>query len=292
MSIAERKDPPEAEASTGIARAACSSVATIVAAGLYLAVAPQPDLSDKIGASRASAVAPQVAAHAPAHAGTEVKMIGSQAENTKPCDEQTWPYIDRRCLTVAESKPSLESRNATIRNVAPLGVSDLLAGVRPHTRDVPPTAASSAPGKTQQTSLPVESMTAIAPTSPAKHMQADTVGIAVRGEETTADCADVACRAGPDVPLPQPRPDMVLADRSDGNDADQAGFALPPPAMSRAQQRRLDRERRRLERAERRADSSRIVRRWSEYSYGDGDPHRIVVIHRGSRFDRFFRDFR
>ncbi len=291
MSIAERKDPPDAE-SSGIAHTVCSSFVTIAAASLCLAIAPQPDFSDKIGASRASAVAPQVAAHIPAHADTEVKMVGSQAENTKPCDEQTWPYIDRRCLTVAENKPLLESRNATIRKVTPLGVSDLLAGVRPNTRAVSPTAASSAPGKTQQTSLPVESMTVIAPRSPAKDMQADTVGIAVRDEETKAGCADAACRAGSDVPLPQPRPDMALADRSDGNDADEAGFALPSPAMSRAQQRSLDRERRRLERAERRADSSRIVRRWSEYSYGDGDPRRVVVIHRGPRFDRFFRDFR
>ena len=40
----------------------------------------------------------------------DVKVVGASPDSGRPCDEQTWPYIDRSCLTVAkEDKPGRQA---------------------------------------------------------------------------------------------------------------------------------------------------------------------------------------
>jgi hypothetical protein len=131
-------------------------------------------------------------------------------------------------------------------------------------------------------------------------MQANTVGVpSSAAPQNTTDGA--ATREEADVPLPQPRPDVILASVTPpdvaGDDAD-----IAPRPISRSDHRRIEREqrraarqfereRRRQEWAERRAaNRDRIVRRWTEYTYEDDS--RTVVIQQGSQRDRFFLNYR
>jgi hypothetical protein len=185
---------------------------------MFVIAAPQPEPDIKVGATRASAVPTGAAiSKAPTpktDAQTDVKIIGGSADVGKPCDEQTWPYIERRCLTWADAKNAMDNNIAQ----APLGLRDVLTGVWPAKRDMPAASAMAAPATDQ----PAGSLTAIVPTPPSEQMQASTVAAARDDEDL----------AGMDAAVPPSR-------------AEQRQMAR--------EQRRMHREQRRIERAERRA---------------------------------------
>lgn len=286
---------------------AVSMACAIAAGGLFLIVAPQPESGVKQGATRSSAVPSgtfampqgqsQAGARGPVKA--DVKIIGASAESSKPCDEQTWPYIDQRCLTSADRKTTQDNKSAP----RPLGLRDMLAGVRPAHDNALAASAEAAPAADQ----PVGSVTAIAPTPPVDQMQASRVGAGAR-DDTDTDDVDTSANASPanvaDIPLPQPRPGIALTNLGASEDAEDADVD-PPVAVPlsrreqrqlRREQRRVEREQRRLDRAERRSlerrmfDPNRTVRSWTESGYGDDS--RVIVIREGSRRDRFFHNYR
>lgn len=273
---------------------AMTMACVLAVGGIFLFAAPQPESGGKQGATRASAVpsgtvaSPQTQSDTKAQVKTDVKtdvkIIGASAESSRPCDEQTWPYIEQRCLIPADSKTAQNNKGPT----PPLGLRDMLAGVRPAQDDASAAPAKAAPAADQ----PVGSVTAIAPTPPVEQMQASTVGAGARDdEETNRD--SVQAEAG--VPLPTPRPEIAVASLSASEDTEDASIvpssAAPLSRREQREQRRMEREQRRLERAERRAsDPNRIVRRWTEYSYDDDS--RVIVIQQGSRRDRFFQNYR
>ena len=70
---------------------AVTLLATAIAAILALASTPQPDYSPK----------PQIPLSGPTadnSPATAIRIIGIASRADLPCDQQTWPYFDRRCL--------------------------------------------------------------------------------------------------------------------------------------------------------------------------------------------------
>ena len=230
----------------------------------------------------------------------DVRVLGADVSAGKPCEEQTWPYIDKKCLTVA--KPGSE----TARGVSKQGLGSSVPASKP------------AAAKVDVQS--VGSTTAIAPTPPVREMAAGTTGSAPapdtedQGQARTADT---------DIPLPRARPEQVdLASASEPaipEETIRRDAALDSRPVSRRESRRLQREERRKQirldrearqevreaerrvRDERRAErdisarnGQRIVKRWTEYTYssGDGPARRVIVIRRGSLDDDFFRTIR
>jgi hypothetical protein len=286
-------------------RAANASFAAVLAAGcFYLIAAPQPDgdlrAAGKQGPTRPTAVESggpaeeKSAVKSSDSAGAVVKVVGTSVTGSgKACDEQTWPYIETRCLTVADGKSAAAA--STRSNATPLGLRNLIAGVRP-TSAVE--ADVKAPAR-EEKGQPSGRVTAMAPTPAVKDMQANTVSLPL--SDTPRITTDGAATRGEDVLLPQPRPDTTLASLSAPETKSDDTNAAPRP-MSRAEYRRMEREqrraarqvereRRRQEWAERRAaDRNRIVRRWTEYTYEDDS--RTVDIQQGPQRDRFFRSYR
>ncbi len=260
-------------------------VSVLVTGLAFLVVVPQPESGRKQGSTRASAVpsgtvATETRSDAKVQLKTDVKIIGASAESRKPCDEQTWPYIEQHCLTRADDKVAKNNKSVP----PPLGLRDMLAGFRPVPDDALTAPANGSPAADQ----PVGSVTAIVPTPPIEQMQANTVGAGVNEENS-------ALAEATDVPLPTPRPEIAAIFSASEDTGVVPSSAVPLSRSEQRQlqreQRRAEREQRRLERAERRTlDPGRIVRRWTEYSY-DNDS-RVIVIQQGSRRDPFFRNYR
>jgi hypothetical protein len=232
--------------------ATASLVAIFAVAGLYLLAVPKPEADRRLGATRPTAVA-----HGTAPASdlrlAEVKIVGASADSGKPCHEQTWPYIEQSCLTpIAKDAPRDQDTPAQ-----PLGLSALLLGMK-------------TPAVTSATPQIAETNTQLPAIKPLQ----DTIAM----EGTIHD---------PQIPLPQPRPNVSVADLSMGEDAEEAEFDAPPMMpLSRAEQRRMEREWRRMERAERHAleYSNRMPRRDYRETYRGRDMRHA--------FDRFIRNFR
>jgi len=240
--------------------AAIASFAVVfAAAAAYVAAAPRPDAEARLGATRASAVAPDSVPASDRSQMAAVKIVGASAETGKPCHEQTWPYIEQRCLT-----PAASDAQRAAADTRPLGIRALLFGaqvpeMQPRSNEI--AAVAPAPSETPTTaSKPVLSAAATDPTSADQYA---------------------------DIPLPRSRPDISLAELPTGEDDDDAEFFLPPVPLSRAEQRRLEREWRRMERAERRAveyDGPMPRREFRANYRAERDIRRAV--------DRFIRHFR
>jgi hypothetical protein len=218
-----------------LGKATASLVALIAVAGLYVVAAPQPESDSRLGATRPSAVAPGTAPVSDPTRLAEVKIIGATADSSKPCDEQTWPYIDQRCLIPVSKDAPRDAEEAPL----PLGLLALL-GVKAPT-------------------IPVSEAPQAAPEAPAQASQP------LRDGNVAAAIHD------PTIPLPQSRPNASVADLSmDDDDA-----LEPPPVipLSRTEQRRMEREWRRMERAERRAlqYSNRMLHREYRQTYRGRD---------------------
>jgi hypothetical protein len=233
-----------------------SLAAVFAVAGFYLVAAPQPESEPRLGATRPTAVAPGTAAVSdPTHLA-EVKIVGAAADGSKPCHEQTWPYIEQRCLTPAAKDAPRDSGTVA----QPLGLRALLLlGVRAQA------AASGAP----------------------QVMATETQVPTITPSQDTAAADGTAAIHDPDIPLPQPRPNGSVADLSMGEDDEEAEFYMPPMMpLSRAEHRRMEREWRRMERAERHAleYSNRMLRRDYREAYRGRNMRNAL--------DRFIRNFR
>lgn len=270
--------------------------------------------------------------------GQDVRVLGAESVASKPCEEQTWPFIEGRCLIKADTAKSAN------RTTPKHGLAS---------RDVALPAPNAAPPANVP---PRSTAAAVAPAPPAPKVAAtETTGSAPR-EETVADRAQEDASA---IPLPPARPTQVaaLTEPAPATEERPARIELGPqrlfhdgPVLSRRESLRLreeerrelrtrsremreeaareearrarelrtrarDEERetasttrgeeretrpgrseRRDSRAERRGnrDDSRIVRRWTEYTYMTpyGGSRRIIVIRRGSADDEFFRTIR
>jgi hypothetical protein len=235
-----------------------SLAAILLAGGFYVLAAPQPGDDIRVGAGRSSAVKPGTQ---PSPASVpSVKIVGAAIEPGKPCDEQTWPYIDRRCLTSADAPAPAASEQG------PRSIATLLTGVWP---------ARAAPPKTEQT-------TQVA--GQAASAGVDSVASVNGMNRNPADNALPALAA--DVPLPPERPEgasLIASGRINRVDMAWSGAGDDPAApLSSAEQRRLERHFRRLERAELRAAYREI----------DREIRRCLAAHGGAPFDCVLRGLR
>lgn len=235
----------------------------LIAGGAYVALAPEPQERTRQGATRASAVAPDVVPARNQSSHIEVKIVGASADSGKPCHEQTWPYIEQRCLSPAkDAEPNREGAQ-------PLGIRNVLLGVK-----APDMVAARDPEIAARPMPPA----AVATETPA----ADNVS-SPEPEKVAGNAAKVA----ENVPLPRARPDTAVAGLPYGyeDDEEAESFSPPPAPLSQAERRRLEREWRRMERAERRAFNDRAWRH---------EVHRDYRTEREIRhaLDRLIRHFR
>ena len=216
----------------------------------------------------------------------DVKIVGAAPDTAKPCDQQTWPYIDKSCLSAGKGETGRAD------------VADTTAQ-KPDERTVREPAAA-------EPSQPVGSMTAIAPTPPVSSMVQGTTGAASREPAATTETATGSAsqrETQPSKPVPaasaaprnEPQPiapekppvhRSVSHDRRAPDGAQAATPAIPNAAN----------DARKIRRSERKpaANSKRVVRRWTEYTYDTpgGRQERVIVIRRGSVNDDFFQAMR
>ena len=247
----------------------------------------------------------------------DVRVLGPEVTAGKPCHEQTWPYIENKCLSTA-TPDAKAGRSVPKHGLASGGVPK-------------PAQNAKAPAASASTTA-IGSTTAIAPTPPVSDMAAETTGSAPARNSDDLETSIAATEiAAADVPLPRPRPEQTRIAVAQ-NDAPPA--AMKPDAQvderpnpmrresyrkereegreklflereaeeearenarekAREEQRRRVRQDRRSKRDDRR-DENRIVRRWTEYTYQSpyGSSRRVIVIRRGSPDDDFFRTIR
>lgn len=209
-----------------------------------------------------------------------IRIVAGEGEDPagRPCGEQTWPYIEQRCLKRADPKSS--------------------------ERSTPKHGLGS-----QRVALP----SAPAPADTAAESDSGTTGSAPSADDTEADRSVTASPARPaGTALPTAR--LAI----EGDAARQRHESRPLSRGEQRRLQREERTRRqhalreearraREERLRARAeardskransanrDDQRIVRRWTEYTYRspDGRSRRVVVIRRGSLEDSFFRNIR
>lgn len=202
------------------------------------------------------------------------KSVARATARDAGCEDQTWPYIDRRCLTPA-----------------------------------PPRKPSSAPPATDDTSLSPD--VEVRPAMPAWQVKAEDGETAVpetdgksSASETpssapeTPSASDHATREPAAVP---DRPTAITGERP----AKRA--SLPDVTLSNAPTNRAEKKaaipfpRRKTKKHRRQATQSshdnpdRIVRRWREVEYAqpDGSTRKIIIVKRGTlQRDRFFETAR
>jgi hypothetical protein len=219
-----------------------------------------------------------------------VRVLGTETAADKSCDDQTWPYIDAKCLKIADPKTAAD-RTTPKHGLAAQTVTLQSAVTSP--KAAPPSAPADITASTTGSAPPAEA------------------------DNERAEAAPTRQQAT----LPTPPPFA-----STGRQRQDAEI---PPVQSRSEQRRLKKEarseQRRLEkeqrqnakreRAQRREarvaedraikerrvtdrrakrKNDRIVRRWTEYTYRSpaGGSRRVIVIRRGSMDDDFFRTIR
>lgn len=85
-----------------------------------------------------------------------IKMLGTSAENARPCAEQTWPYIERRCLTEA---PPRVDEPVTQAIAAPLRIEPIadVAAEAPKPAETNAVANSEAQAEPEPFTVAVES---------------------------------------------------------------------------------------------------------------------------------------
>jgi hypothetical protein len=210
----------------------------------------------------------------------DVRIVASDAEDPtgKACEDQTWPYIEARCLKAADPK-------ATERATPKHGLGS------------------------QQVALPAGPVASAPQPKPTVSPERATTGSA-----PPADATDSVPIPVPAPQLQAARPANAIPSL-ESETAQRREDATP--RLSQREQRRLQREERlrvqrerrqearrvRAERQRARAEArnnargerdERIVRRWSEYTYASpsGRSQRVIVIRRGSLDDDFFRTIR
>jgi hypothetical protein len=216
-----------------------------------------------------------------------VKIVDAGPRRETPCAEQTWPYIERRCLTIAEpkpAKPQAETTGAGSADMTP--VTATIAAPKPPgeareqparvavTSDRPKhdsTSASAALPQPQPQPRP-QIEAAIQPGAPEKlNIKPEATPTAVvHQEEKPAPAATPATVTTPALATQQPaKPVLKLTDKV--GPAVAAAVAPAKRAQRVAQSKPVDAK-------------PRIVSRWTEkvYDLGDGRTHRVIVVRQGS----------
>lgn len=197
-----------------------------------------------------------------------VRVLGGETTAGKPCEDQTWPYIEARCLTLAQ--PQTDQTRTTPRHS--------LSGKV----EIPPSRAQGAPAASaarQPGEAAAREATAVA--EHASDREAAGIPLPPERPANIAKLAEPAAQASAES---DPRPDRPEPARAQAADAGER-TADDRPSV------RKSRSAKRAERGNRR---DRVVRRWTEYTFEtpSGRSRRVIVIRRGSLDDDFFRTIR
>jgi hypothetical protein len=214
-----------------------------------------------------------------------VKIVDAGPRREIPCAEQTWPYIDRRCLTIAEPKspkPQAETTGVGSADMTP--VTATIAAPKPPgeareqparvavTSDRPKHDSTSASTALPQPQPRPQIEAAIQPAAPEKlNIKPEATPTAVvHQEEKPAPAATpvTSTKATPATQQPA-KPVLKLTDKV--GPAVAAAVAPAKRAQRVAQSKPVDAK-------------PRIVSRWTEkvYDLGDGRTHRVIVVRQGS----------
>jgi hypothetical protein len=207
-----------------------------------------------------------------------VRMLAREGEDPagKPCDEQTWPHLEQRCLKAADAKSA--DRSTPKHGLASQSVS------------LP--SAPFAAGTPQPVSAGPQPQAAML----------ETTGAAAASEPV----AIPAAAAPPEAEAAKPRLSPREARRLQREERRRVQRERREERMRLQRERREEARRVREERkrapAEARADrgergqrdGGRVVRRWTEYTYESpaGRSRRVIVIRRGAIDDDFFNTLR
>ena len=212
-----------------------------------------------------------------------VKIVDATARRETPCAEQTWPYIDRRCLTIAEPKspkPQAETTGVGTADMTP--VTATIAAPKPpgEAREQPARVAvmndrpKQDPARAQaavpQPRPQIEAAIQLAAPEKLNVKPEATPTAVVHQEEKPAPAATPVTSTTATLATPQPEKRVLkLTDKV--GPAAAAAVAPAKRAQRVAQSKPVDAK-------------PRIVSRWTEkvYDLGDGRTHRVIVVRQGS----------
>lgn len=178
---------------------------------------------------------------------SSVKIVDAGPRREIPCAEQTWPYIDRRCLTIAEPKPAIEAREQPARVAA---------------------ASAEQDSARKEVALP-QPRPQIAPAGPENlNVKSEATATAIVSEEDKSAPATTATPVA--LATTQPEKRVLKLTEKVG----------PAAALSVAPVKRGQR----VAKGKLVEVKPRIVSRWTEkvYDLGDGRTHRVVTVRQGS----------
>jgi hypothetical protein len=197
----------------------------------------------------------------------EIKVVGAAHNPDVPCDEQTWPYIDRRCLTEAAPKQAAHANSEIESQPSPLNAT---APVEPKVDDASlqadraaETAPRSQPANAAQPSRQASKADAVAtrealPVVEEEGRKPDRNASDDRTKKADIRDAKKATRIS--------RGEKRAAARKEAKARDNDAWEETAPAQ--------------MSRADRRARAqARIVSRWREtvYDYPDGSRRRVIM---------------
>lgn len=178
---------------------------------------------------------------------SSVKIVDAGPRREIPCAEQTWPYIDRRCLTIAEPKPPIEAREQPARVAA---------------------ASAEQDSARKEVALP-QPRPQIAPAGPENlNVKSEATATAIVSEEDKSAPATTATPVA--LATTQPEKRVLKLTEKVG----------PAAALSVAPVKRGQR----VAKSKLVEVKPRIVSRWTEkvYDLGDGRTHRVITVRQGS----------
>lgn len=211
-----------------------------------------------------------------------VKIVGAAPRRETPCAEQTWPYIDRRCLTVAEpkpAKPQAETTGAGSGDLPP--VTATVAAPQPPSEAAEQTTRAATDRAVQDSASaqvavrqpPAQIEAAIQTAAPEKlnvKPEAAPIPVVHQEEKPAPEAATPAPVTTPALAAQEPAKRVLkLTDKV--GPAVAAAVAPAKRAQRVAQSKSIDAK-------------PRIVSRWTEkvYDLGDGRTHRVIVVRQGS----------
>lgn len=193
----------------------------------------------------------------------DVKIVAASPSLEVPCEEQTWPYLDRRCLKDGPPAPASSARATAAaqqksaaepldpRNAVPVMVRS------PSASDTQTNAGTA--GSTETTGIAVKEDAGSA--------------VSTRPTETTS-APDVAAAAGAAATTALARPETVRSSTPPSSAAPAESSAPKADAREGRKGRRA---------GKRISDPERIVRRWRElvYDLPGGGTRRVRIFPRG-----------
>lgn len=223
----------------------------------------------------------------------EVRMLARKGENPagKSCEDQTWPYIEQRCLKPADAKAAERTTpkhglgtQAVVLSSAPQPAVTQSQSAIPETTGAASPREAAAPAATP-----------LNPSLPPAAQPAGSVPQAVNPAIGT-----VTAVTPPEAMPPLSKREARRLERQERKrlqrERREQAIRLHRERREQAKRVREERAKARGEarEAKRQSAGDRIVRRWSEYTYEspNGRHQRVIVIRRGSLDDDFFRTVR